>query len=141
MHTLFAAVLPALQAHTVSHSGHWYVNWCRRTTLQQQGRLTVLHSMQQLHTFGEEQLHLPSVLKAIAMLRSCGWFPCRYLTAIRDGEWWRLFSSICIHSNFAHLLSNMITFVVLAVPLEHSYGPLRIFAIFLAAGKQTSDGA
>eukprot|EP00775_Hariotina_reticulata_P007166 gene7166-7380_t len=58
----------------------------------------------------------------------------RYLTAIRDGEWWRLFSSICIHGNFAHLLSNIITFVILAVPLEHSYGPLRIFIIFLAAG-------
>lgn len=43
----------------------------------------------------------------------------RYLPAIHAGEWWRLFSSICIHGSFAHLFSNMLVFVVLAVPLEH----------------------
>lgn len=43
----------------------------------------------------------------------------RYLPAIRAGEWWRLFSSICLHGGFSHLFSNMLVFVVLAVPLEH----------------------
>jgi membrane associated rhomboid family serine protease len=28
----------------------------------------------------------------------------------------------------------MLALVILAVPLEHTYGPLRIFAIFLSAG-------
>lgn len=44
---------------------------------------------------------------------------CRYQPLIRAGEWWRLFSSICLHGSFAHLLSNMLVFAVLAVPLEH----------------------
>lgn len=43
----------------------------------------------------------------------------RYQPSIRAGEWWRLFSSICLHGSFSHLLSNMLVFVVLAVPLEH----------------------
>lgn len=28
----------------------------------------------------------------------------------------------------------MLALVMLAVPLEHTYGPLRVFAIFLSAG-------
>lgn len=43
----------------------------------------------------------------------------RYQPAIRAGEWWRLFSSLCLHGSFSHLFSNMLVFVVLAVPLEH----------------------
>lgn len=45
----------------------------------------------------------------------------RYQPAIRAGEWWRLFSSICLHGSFSHLFSNMLVFVVLAVPLEHRW--------------------
>jgi membrane associated rhomboid family serine protease len=62
--------------------------------------------------------------------------PLRYQPSIAAGDWWRLFSSICIHGSFSHLFSNMIALVILAVPLEHTYGPLRIFAIFLSAGAQ-----
>ena len=42
----------------------------------------------------------------------------RYAPSIAAGEWWRLFSSVCLHSSFAHLLSNMLLLVLLAVPLE-----------------------
>lgn len=59
---------------------------------------------------------------------------CRYMPSIAAGDWWRLFSSICIHGSFSHLFSNMFALVILAVPLEHTYGPLRIFLIFLSAG-------
>ncbi|WIA30558.1 hypothetical protein OEZ86_000641 [Tetradesmus obliquus] len=58
----------------------------------------------------------------------------RYQPSIAAGDWWRLFSSICIHGSFSHLFSNMLALVMLAVPLEHTYGPLRVFAIFLSAG-------
>ena len=61
------------------------------------------------------------------------WMP-RYQPAIAAGEWWRLFSSICIHGSFSHLFSNMLSLVILAAPLEQAYGPLRIFIIFIAAG-------
>ena len=57
----------------------------------------------------------------------------RYLPSVAAGQWWRLFASFCLHSSFAHLLSNMLLFLLLAAPLEHTYGPLRVGAVFLAA--------
>jgi membrane associated rhomboid family serine protease len=55
------------------------------------------------------------------------------MPAISAGQWWRLFASFCLHSSFAHLLSNMVLFVLLAVPLEQTYGPIRVAVIFLAS--------
>ncbi|KAI8466169.1 MAG: hypothetical protein J3K34DRAFT_434709 [Monoraphidium minutum] len=57
----------------------------------------------------------------------------RYMPAVKAGQWWRLFSSFCLHNSFTHLLTNMALFVLLTVPLEHTYGPLRIGLIFLAS--------
>jgi membrane associated rhomboid family serine protease len=42
------------------------------------------------------------------------------MPAIAAGEWWRLMSSICLHGSFGHLFSNLLVFVILAVPLEHT---------------------
>lgn len=59
----------------------------------------------------------------------------RYGPSVAAGQWWRLFASFCLHSSFAHLLSNMVLFAMLAAPLEHNYGPLRILLIFLAVSE------
>eukprot|EP00195_Chlamydomonas_chlamydogama_P009647 CAMPEP_0202898498 /NCGR_PEP_ID=MMETSP1392-20130828/7012_1 /ASSEMBLY_ACC=CAM_ASM_000868 /TAXON_ID=225041 /ORGANISM="Chlamydomonas chlamydogama, Strain SAG 11-48b" /LENGTH=1047 /DNA_ID=CAMNT_0049584449 /DNA_START=381 /DNA_END=3524 /DNA_ORIENTATION=+ len=58
----------------------------------------------------------------------------RYGPALAGGEWWRWFSSILLHQNFNHLVSNMVLFLVLCGYLEHNYGTIRIFIIWLAAG-------
>lgn len=78
------------------------------------------------HKYGLGRFGLPPLgvrLALMAVVISCVVLCCaavtRYLPAIRAGEWWRLFSSICLHGSFAHLFSNMLVFVVLAVPLEH----------------------
>ncbi|KIY93520.1 rhomboid-like protease [Monoraphidium neglectum] len=57
----------------------------------------------------------------------------RYTPSVKAGQWWRLFSSFCLHSSFTHLLSNMALFLLLTVPLEHTYGPIRVAVIFLAS--------
>lgn len=46
-----------------------------------------------------------------------------------------------VHANFTHLLSNMAVFVVLAVGLEHEYGPLRIGIIFVVSGERGGGSA
>jgi membrane associated rhomboid family serine protease len=51
-----------------------------------------------------------------------------------SGRWWGIITSIFIHSSFSHLLSNMALFLILATPLEHSYGTARIFVVWLVAG-------
>jgi rhomboid protease GluP len=57
------------------------------------------------------------------------------MPSIASGEWWRLLSSIAVHGSFSHLFSNLFALIVLAVPLEHTYGAARVFIIFLAAGE------
>ena len=51
-------------------------------------------------------------------------------------QWWRWFTSLLVHQSFAHLLSNLLVWAILAGSLECSYGSLRIFVIWLAAGGQ-----
>lgn len=74
----------------------------------------VVHAWQRPTTHLRQESHVLNVCVLV-----CACCTSRYLPAIRGGEWWRLFSSICLHGSFAHLFSNMLVFVVLAVPLEH----------------------
>jgi membrane associated rhomboid family serine protease len=69
----------------------------------------------------EQQAPAPSGRSFVLALLHCMLLVRRYQPAIYAGEWWRLFSSICLHGSFAHLFSNMLVFVVLAVPLEHRW--------------------
>lgn len=58
----------------------------------------------------------------------------RYGPDLATGRWWEILTSIFLHSSFSHILSNMVLFVILSTPLEHSYGTARIFAVWLVAG-------
>jgi rhomboid protease GluP len=58
----------------------------------------------------------------------------RYAPAIAAGQWWRIFSSVVIHSSTVHVFSNALLWAVLANPLERTYGPVRILLIAVASG-------
>ena len=58
----------------------------------------------------------------------------RYGPAIMAGESNRWVASIFLHSSFMHLISNVVTFLLLSNHLEAHYGVWRIFTIWLLSG-------
>lgn len=51
-----------------------------------------------------------------------------------DGEWWRLVSSIFLHSGFMHLVANMVGLLLVGAFLEPLLGRLRFTLLYLATG-------
>jgi membrane associated rhomboid family serine protease len=59
----------------------------------------------------------------------------RYAPALLRGRGggWRVVASLALHASTAHLLSNLLVFLLLSSHLEHSYGPLRVGLAFFAS--------
>lgn len=53
---------------------------------------------------------------------------------IRQGEFWRLFTPCILHSNFLHILFNMLWLWYLGRPIEQRIGPLRTLLLTLLTG-------
>ncbi|HEY5038619.1 MAG TPA: rhomboid family intramembrane serine protease, partial [bacterium] len=53
---------------------------------------------------------------------------------LADGEWYRAFTSILLHANFAHLLGNGIGLYIAGLALENFAGRAWFFTIFLLSG-------
>src|SRR5262249_51467083 len=53
---------------------------------------------------------------------------------VRDHQWWRLVTSMFVHSGPAHLLMNMVALYQAGPLLEQHYGRLRFLLLYLAAG-------
>lgn len=49
-------------------------------------------------------------------------------------EWWRLFSSMFLHHDLTHLISNCFAILVFAPPLERLLGHWRYALLYLASG-------
>ncbi|KAK3252000.1 hypothetical protein CYMTET_38690 [Cymbomonas tetramitiformis] len=59
----------------------------------------------------------------------------RYDPAIKeDGQHWRWFTSLFLHTGFNHLLSNLLLFIALAAHLEIKYGTPAVLLIWLISG-------
>ncbi|MEW6270029.1 MAG: rhomboid family intramembrane serine protease [Thermodesulfobacteriota bacterium] len=50
------------------------------------------------------------------------------------GEWWRLATGVLVHFDGAHLLTNLLTLVIVAPPLAHLLGPWRFLLVFALTG-------
>lgn len=57
-----------------------------------------------------------------------------YNEYIAQGEWWRLITSLFIHVDFNHFLSNSICLFILGQSIEKQLGIVPFSIIFLAAG-------
>jgi rhomboid protease GluP len=55
-------------------------------------------------------------------------------TQIERGETWRFVTALFLHFDTAHLLANTLVFLLVAPPLAHLIGPVRLVAVFLASG-------
>ena len=53
---------------------------------------------------------------------------------VAGGEWWRLLSSVFLHSGLAHLAFNMLALYFLGSFTEESFGRGRFFALYVASG-------
>jgi membrane associated rhomboid family serine protease len=52
----------------------------------------------------------------------------------RNGEWWRLFTSMFVHTGVLHLLVNLAALAQIGLILERLVGRLIVLAVFLTAG-------
>lgn len=57
-----------------------------------------------------------------------------YTPYILNGEYWRLLTSMFMHSGIRHLLNNMLLLYVLGQHLEFLLGHIRYAALYLAGG-------
>jgi membrane associated rhomboid family serine protease len=55
-------------------------------------------------------------------------------TAVADGEWYRLFSSMFLHYGIFHIAFNMWALFVIGSPLEAWLGRLRFVALYVLSG-------
>lgn len=53
---------------------------------------------------------------------------------VKFGEWYRIFSSLFIHSNLSHLCSNMIVLFFVGMTLEKIVGKRKYLAIYMISG-------
>jgi rhomboid protease GluP len=53
---------------------------------------------------------------------------------VAQGEWWRLLSSVFLHSGVAHLGFNMLSLYFLGSFTEEAFGRGRFFALYLLSG-------
>ncbi len=53
---------------------------------------------------------------------------------VAQGEWWRLLSSMFLHSGFVHLAVNMLSLYFLGSFIETAFGRGRFLALYLLSG-------
>mmetsp|Transcript_5445 Transcript_5445/g.10254 ORF Transcript_5445/g.10254 Transcript_5445/m.10254 type:complete len:467 (+) Transcript_5445:975-2375(+) len=58
----------------------------------------------------------------------------RWIPAIHNGQWWRWISSLVLHENHNHIISNMSLFLVLSYFMEQKYGTVRVTLIAIISG-------
>ena len=63
----------------------------------------------------------------------------RYGPALKHGDWWLWFTSIYLHRDLQHIVSNMLLFVAMSVHLELNYGWWRLLLVWIMSGVTTCD--
>ena len=87
-----------------------------------------------------------NILIYVVMLASSGFFfknfdqetliaaGAYFKPAIISGEWWRLLTAIFLHSNFPHILMNMIMLFYIGAILEPAIGHIKFAIIYILTG-------
>lgn len=57
-----------------------------------------------------------------------------YPPAVQGGEWWRLFTSMFLHSGIMHIFFNMLTLYSIGWIIEREFGWFRYLLIYLLSG-------
>ncbi|KAL0415504.1 UNVERIFIED_CONTAM: RHOMBOID-like protein 8 [Sesamum latifolium] len=73
--------------------------------------------------------HAQCALKQLGRLDAVGALRLRYL--VKDHQFWRLFTSPCLHAGIFHFIVNLSSVVFVGVHMEQEFGPLRVGVIYL----------
>ena len=60
--------------------------------------------------------------------------PATWWASLRDGSALRLFTSLFLHADWAHLLGNLVFLLIFGLSAERAMGPWRFLALFLLGG-------
>jgi membrane associated rhomboid family serine protease len=58
----------------------------------------------------------------------------RYGPSLKTGKWWLWITSIYLHRDLQHIVSNMLLFVSMSVHLELNYGWWRLLLVWVMSG-------
>ena len=61
-------------------------------------------------------------------------FGASHAPSVLSGEVWRTVTAVFLHIGFKHLLSNLVSLLLFGIPVLHSWGPGRLYALFLGTG-------
>lgn len=61
-------------------------------------------------------------------------FGASYAPALRQGEWWRTLTAVFLHIGARHLLSNLLSLLLLGAATLRTLGLGRFYALYLASG-------
>eukprot|EP00924_Labyrinthula_sp_SR-Ha-C_P007478 snap_masked-scaffold_24-processed-gene-4.16-mRNA-1 protein AED:0.20 eAED:0.21 QI:0/0/0/0.33/1/1/3/0/470 len=79
-----------------------------------------------------EELHLnPLIGPSVDVLVDLG---AKDTEKLQNGEFWRLFAPLILHSGLIHLLANLLGLVTIGIPMEQEFGTVRIAIISIFSG-------
>ena len=62
------------------------------------------------------------------------WGRCGTDLVLRDGQYWRLLTSVFLHADIRHLGSNLLVQILLGNPVERNIGHVKYLALYLLSG-------
>lgn len=80
---------------------------------------------------------LQAVIFALCVLtgsRLYLWGRCGTDLVLRDGQYWRLLTSVFLHADLSHLGSNLLVQILLGNPVERNIGHVKYLVLYLLSG-------
>lgn len=78
-----------------------------------------------------------AVIFALCVLTGSRWYlwgRCGTDLVLRDGQYWRLLTSVFLHADIRHLGSNLFVQILLGNPVERNLGHVKYLALYLLSG-------
>lgn len=78
-----------------------------------------------------------AVIFALCVLTGSRWYlwgRCGTDLVLRDGQYWRLLTSVFLHADIRHLGSNLLVQILLGNPVERNIGHVKYLALYLLSG-------
>lgn len=84
--------------------------------------------------FFAEAMMYPSIMKSQISVQDAITVGASYTPLIVKGQWWRMFSSMFLHTGFAHMASNMLVLMLMAAYVEMYFGSEAFLVIYILSG-------
>jgi len=61
-------------------------------------------------------------------------FGAKWVDSIKQGEWWRFFTAMYLHSGLVHVAFNLMSQLAMGFKLERVHGTFRLMPIYIISG-------